>query len=51
MNDVMKILKEEDPRVEERDFELTCRVTLRVRCSALARLRERLLSIDSVREI
>jgi uncharacterized YigZ family protein len=51
MNDVMKILKEEDPHVEERDFELTCRMTLRIRHSALDRLRERLFSIESVREI
>jgi uncharacterized YigZ family protein len=51
MNDVMKVLKEEDPHVEERNLELTCRMTLRVRLSALARLRERLLGIESVCEV
>jgi uncharacterized YigZ family protein len=48
MNDVMKVLKEESPRVEERDFALACRVVLRVRRSLLDRLRARLQGIESV---
>jgi uncharacterized YigZ family protein len=51
MNDVMKVLKEEAPEVVERDFEMTCRVTLRACRGEMPRLRERLLSIDSVREV
>ena len=50
MNDVMKVLKEENPEILERDFEMTCRVTLRVRRGDMPRLRERLARIESVRE-
>jgi uncharacterized YigZ family protein len=49
MNDVMKVLKEEAPRVVERDFGTSCRVTLRVRRNDAPRLRERLLAIESTR--
>ncbi|MDR2131526.1 MAG: YigZ family protein [Odoribacteraceae bacterium] len=51
MNDVMRVLKEENPEVLERDFELTCHATLRAPRRAMPRLRERLLSLESVQEI
>ena len=48
MNDVMKVLKEEEPDILDRDFEMACRMTLRVRQKDMPRLRERLLKIASV---
>jgi uncharacterized YigZ family protein len=51
LNDVMKIVKEENPGIIEREFEMTCRVTLRVRRGDATRLRERLSRVESVQEI
>lgn len=49
MNDVMKVLKEEDPEILERTFEMECFMLLRIRQKDAPRLRERLLKIESVR--
>lgn len=49
MNDVMRIVKEEEPTVVSLDYETNCRLTLRIRRSAMPRLRERLEKVESLR--
>ncbi|GHV50498.1 hypothetical protein FACS1894181_11130 [Bacteroidia bacterium] len=46
-NSVMRILKEENPAILSREFNMDCRITLRIRQSHAPRLKERLLSIDN----
>ena len=41
MNDVMRIVKEEEPTVVEQDFQMDCRLRLSIRASRMPRLRER----------
>ena len=41
MNDVMRIVKEEEPMVVEQDFQMDCRLRLSIRASRMPRLRER----------
>ena len=41
MNDVMRIVKEEEPMVVEQDFQMDCRLRLSIRASRMSRLRER----------
>lgn len=48
MNDVMKVLKEEEPEVLARDFEMECAITLSIRQKDMPRLKERLLKIESL---
>ena len=42
LNDVMRIVKEEEPQVVEQVFEMDCKMTLRIRRSKMERLRSRL---------
>ena len=48
MNDVMKVLKEENPRVLNRNFEMECEILLSIRRTDASRLRERLHKIESL---
>ena len=48
MNDVMKVLKEEEPEVLTRSFEIVCEMRLAIRRKHAERLRERLRQIDTL---
>ena len=48
MNDVMKVLKEDEPEVLSRNFEMECEMTLSIRQKDMPRLKERLLKIESL---
>lgn len=49
MNDVMRIIKEEQPLQIDQDFNLTCRITLSIRQSEVEKIIERFNKIDSVK--
>ncbi len=49
LNEVMRIVKEEAPEVLHQHFDMDCRMTLRIRLSALGRLRDRLTKVESMR--
>ena len=49
LNDVMRIVKEEDPQVVEQVFEMDCKMTLRIRRSKMERLRSRLEKVETAR--
>jgi len=49
MNDVMRIIKEEEPLQIDQDFNLTCRITLSIRQSDAEKIIERFSKIDSVK--
>lgn len=48
INEVMKVIKEEEPEVVAREFELECRMTLSIRRKACLHLITRLETIDSL---
>lgn len=48
LNDVMKIVKEENPDVLERNFELQCEMLLSIRQKDSGNLRERLRQVESL---
>ncbi|MDR0995947.1 MAG: YigZ family protein [Tannerella sp.] len=45
-NEVMHIIKDEAPTVLDRQFDMDCRITLRIRKSLAPRLRRRLLQVE-----
>ncbi len=49
MNDVMRIIKEEQPPQIDQNFNLTCRITLSIRQSEVDKILERFSKIDSVK--
>jgi len=49
MNDVMRIIKEEQPLQIDQDFNLTCKITLSIRQSEVEKIIERFNKIDSVK--
>ena len=49
LNSVMRIVKEDKPDVLAQSFELTCKMTLRIRQSRMDALKSRLLKVDSLR--
>lgn len=49
LNDVMRIVKEEEPQVVEQMFEMDCKMTLRIRRSKMGRLRSRLEKVETAR--
>ncbi len=49
MNDVMRILKDENPEQSNQQFDNTCRITLSIRKSEGQRLRDRLLEVEGLR--
>lgn len=48
LNDVMRIIKDMEPVILERNFELECRMTLALRRTLLPVLQERLLQVESL---
>ena len=49
LNDVMRIVKEEEPQVIDQVFEMDCKMTLRIRRSKLDRLRSRIEKVETAR--
>lgn len=49
MNDVMRIVKEEEPEIVDQSYDMDCRMTLRIRRSCMPRLRERLSKVETAR--
>jgi len=49
MNDVMKIIKDDQPEQLGQDFNLTCRITLSIRQSEVDKIIEKFSKIDSVK--
>jgi len=46
MNDVMRVVKEMQPRIVDQQFDNTCRMTLKIRRTMAAQLRQRLDSLS-----
>ncbi len=51
MNDIMRIVKEERPTVISQSYDMDCLMTLRIRCSLLPKLKERLKKVETARLI
>ena len=49
MNGVMRIVKEEEPEMLEQSYDMDCRMTLRIRKSAMPKLRARLEKVETLR--
>ena len=49
MNDVLRIVKEEEPEIVDQLYDMDCRMTIRIRRSCMPRLRERLLKVETAR--
>ena len=49
LNDVMRIVKEEEPQVIDQVFEMDCKMTLRIRRSKLDRLCSRIEKVETAR--
>lgn len=51
MNDIMRIVKEENPVVVSQSYDTDCLLTLRIRRSKAARLKERLEKVETARVV
>lgn len=49
MNDVMRVVKEEEPQIVSQTYETDCEMTLRIRRSMMPRLRSRLEKVETAR--
>lgn len=49
MNDVMRIVKEEEPEILEQVYDIDCLMKLRIRCSMMPKLRARLEKVETLR--
>lgn len=49
MNDVMRIVKEEEPMILQQSYEMDCEMTLRIRRSMMPKLRARLEKVETAR--
>ena len=49
MNDVMRIVKEEEPEILEQSYDMDCRMTLRIRKSMIPKLKARLEKVETLR--
>ncbi len=49
LNQVMRIIKEEDATIVSQCFEMDCEITLQMRRSLITRLKDRLSKVDSLR--
>lgn len=49
MNDVMRVVKEEEPEIQEQSYDMDCRMTLRIRQSMMPKLRARLKKVETLR--
>lgn len=48
MNDVMRIVKEEEPEILEQSYDMDCRMSLRIRKSMMPKLRARLEKVETL---
>lgn len=51
MNDVMRIVKEEEPQIVSQSYDMDCLMRLRIRRSMMPRLHERLRKVETLRFI
>ncbi|KAA6326300.1 IMPACT family member YigZ [termite gut metagenome] len=51
MNDVMRVVKEEEPEILHQSYDADCRMTLRIRRSLMPKLRFRLEKIESAQVV
>ena len=51
MNQVMRVVKEEEPAILSQTFDNDCQMTLAIRASVMPRLRDRLLKVDGLRVV
>ena len=51
MNDVMRIVKEEEPEILEQSYDMDCLMKLRIRKSSMPKLKARLQKVDTLRFI
>ena len=49
MNDVMRIVKEEEPEILNQSYDMDCSITLRIRRSMMPKLRARLEKVETAR--
>lgn len=49
MNDIMKIVKDEQPNVLAQNFDLTCNIKLSIRKTKAQTLKEKLLKVESIK--
>lgn len=49
MNDIMRIVKEEEPEILNQSYDMDCCMTLRIRRSMMPKLRERLEKVETAR--
>ena len=49
MNDVMRVVKEEEPEIISQSYDMDCSMTLRIRRSRIPRLRTRLEKVETLR--
>ena len=49
MNDVMRIVKEEEPEIVAQSYDMDCSITLRIRQSMMEKLRARLEKVETAR--
>ena len=49
MNDVMRIVKEEEPQIVSQSYDMDCLMRLRIRRSLMPRLRDRLEKVETLR--
>ncbi len=49
MNDVMKVVKDLEPKIVSQQFDMDCQMTLRIRKGEMERLKERLEKIETLR--
>ncbi len=49
LNEVMRIVKDENPEIIRQVFEMECEMTLRIRKSSAEKLQTKLMKVDSVR--
>lgn len=49
MNDIMRIVKEEEPEILAQSYDMDCNMTLRIRQSMMSKLRARLEKVETAR--
>mgnify|MGYP000183504920 CR=1 FL=1 len=49
MNEVMRVVKEEEPEILEQSYDMDCRMTLRIRKSMMPKLKARLEKVETLR--
>lgn len=49
MNDVMRIVKEEEPQIVSQSYDMDCIMCLRIRRSLMPKLRDRLAKVETLR--